>query len=87
MKYRNKLECLQLPITSSLDYHLWTRLEGYHKSKDPQGALLWQASAMPVNVRLGWNLMDVVNTLAYYNTATLTVVKKLKYRTQRIDNL
>ncbi len=33
---------------------------------------------MPVNVRLGGNLMDVVNTLAYYNTATLTVVKKIK---------
>jgi hypothetical protein len=31
---------------------------------------------MPVNVRLGWNSMDVVNTLAYYNAATLTVVKK-----------
>ncbi len=30
---------------------------------------------LPTNIRLGWKLMDVANTLAYYDTATMTLIK------------
>ena len=30
---------------------------------------------LPINIGLGWKRMDVVNTLAYYDTATITAVK------------
>ncbi len=31
--------------------------------------------AVPTNIRLGWKRMAVVNTLAYYDMVTITVVK------------
>jgi hypothetical protein len=31
--------------------------------------------ALSANIRLGWKLMEVANTLAYYDTATITAVK------------
>jgi hypothetical protein len=32
--------------------------------------------ALSANIRLGWKRMAVTNTLAYYNTATITTVKR-----------
>jgi hypothetical protein len=31
--------------------------------------------ALPTNIRLGWKLMEVANTLAYYDTASIAVLK------------
>ncbi len=33
--------------------------------------------ALPSNIRLGWKCMEVTNTRAYYDTATITAVKSL----------
>jgi hypothetical protein len=30
---------------------------------------------LPANIRLGWKLMEVANTQAYYDMATITAVK------------
>ncbi len=35
----------------------------------------------PTNIRLGWELMEVANTLAQYNMATITAVKRFKGQT------
>ncbi len=32
---------------------------------------------MPANIRLGWKATEVANTLAYYETSTITAVKGL----------
>jgi len=32
--------------------------------------------ALPANIRLGRKLMAATNTLAYYNTATITALKR-----------
>jgi hypothetical protein len=42
-----------------------------------KGLHSWFAPALPANIRLGWMLMEVANTLAYYDTATVTTVKSL----------
>jgi hypothetical protein len=31
--------------------------------------------ALPPNIKLGWKCREVANTLAYYDTATITAVK------------
>jgi hypothetical protein len=33
--------------------------------------------ALPTNIRLGWKKMEKANTLAYYDTAIITVIKVL----------
>jgi len=33
--------------------------------------------ALPTYIRLGWKLMELTNTIAYYNTATITAQKVL----------
>ncbi len=61
MPYRNNLERLPSAFTSSL---VLTRLHS-------NGRLL----ALFANIRLGWKWMEVSNTLANNNTATITAVK------------
>jgi hypothetical protein len=41
--------------------------------------------ALPTKIRLGWKRMEVVNTLAYYDTATLTVVKRFMVQVTRTN--
>jgi hypothetical protein len=75
LPYCNKLECLQLPFTSTLVKYLWARLEptrvepliGLHSN----GRLL----ALPRNITLGYKKMKVANTLAYCDRATITALK------------
>ncbi len=38
-------------------------------------------SSLVENIRQGWKLMIVENTLAYYNTATITAVKSFIVQT------
>jgi len=33
-------------------------------------------SVLPTNIRLGWKSMQLASTLAYYDTAKITAVKK-----------
>jgi hypothetical protein len=40
------------------------------------GALLWYAQGLPPNNRLGWKRQEVPNTPTYYDTATITAVKR-----------
>jgi hypothetical protein len=40
----------------------------------PVKAPLWQAPALPANIRLGWKSI-AANTLAYYDTATIIAFK------------
>jgi hypothetical protein len=43
--------------------------KGYHSGK-------LQAPACPANIKLGWKLMAVTNTLVYFDMATITAVKR-----------
>jgi hypothetical protein len=36
--------------------------------------------ALPANIRLQWKCTEVANPLAYYDTATITVVKSFKVK-------
>ncbi len=58
-------------FAASIDFLL--RLIFVGKASVPYGTLLWQAPALPANVRLGWKIVDVANTQAYYDIATFTV--------------
>ncbi len=40
---------------------------------------------MPTHIRLEWKGMEVANALAYYKTATITVVKGFIVQTDLID--
>ncbi len=57
--------------------HFLLRLIFVGKASVSKRTLLWQAPALPANVRLGWKIVDVANTLAYYDIATFTVVKSV----------
>ncbi len=35
--------------------------------------------ALPTNIRLGWKWMEVANTLAFYDEATITAIKQGLY--------
>ncbi len=66
-------------------FHFLLRLIFVGKASVPYGTLLWQAPALPANVRLGWKIVDVANTLAYYDIATFTVVKNIVQATESIS--
>jgi hypothetical protein len=82
----NKLECLPLLFTSTLVKYLQERPEpirveptlGLHSN----GGLLIGLS----NIRQGWKLMAVANTLAYYEMATIMAVKSLIVQTPNRQN-
>ncbi len=40
--------------------------------------------SLPVNVRIGWNLMEVANTLTYYKKATTTAVTSFIIQAPRV---
>jgi hypothetical protein len=43
---------------------------------------------LPINIRLGWKLMQVANTLAYYDTAIITAVKSFIVQApEKIDSV
>jgi hypothetical protein len=65
LPFHHKLDCLLLPFSSTLDLYLTAR---------PQPTRV-DTLVMASNNRQGWNLMAVVNTLAYYDTASITAVK------------
>jgi len=44
-----------------------------------KGAPLWLAADLPAKIRLG-KRMEVANSLAYFDTGTITAVKSFKYR-------
>jgi hypothetical protein len=57
LPYLNKLECLQMSVTSTLRCHLEARLELSRVG----------LPALPINIRLGWKLLTIANTLSYYS--------------------
>ncbi len=67
--------CLPLPITSTLVYYLEARLD--HAGVEPHTGVCTNSRllVLPTNIRPGWKWPEVTNTLAYYNTATITAVK------------
>jgi hypothetical protein len=42
---------------------------------------------MPAIIRLSWKKMEVTNTLAYYNTATITTVKSFTVQISELQLL
>jgi hypothetical protein len=50
-------------------------------------ASLWQATALPANIRLGWKRMAVANALAYYHMATIVAVKSFIVQAHRLSPL
>jgi hypothetical protein len=76
LPYRNKLEYLPHPFTSTQVSCLQAKLEltivDHHMELYSNGRLL----ALPTIIRLIWKGREVANTLAYYNTAKITVVKR-----------
>ncbi len=61
---RKKLECFSLCVTYTLVKHVQAWL-------DPT------PPSIASNIRLGWKLLKVTNTPAYYGTEIITAVKKL----------
>ncbi len=51
---------------------LFVSLGAYHKGGMPLKAPLWQAPALPAHLRIEWKRIVNTNTLAYYDTATIT---------------
>jgi hypothetical protein len=80
---KNKLECLSLPLTSTLVYYLEVWLEptiveplmGHHSN----GKRL----ALPSNMKLDLKWPTVANMLAYYDTAKITTVKSFIVQASR----
>ncbi len=67
LPHYNNLECFPLPFTSTLDLYLQARLEP--TKVEP-------VMVHPTNgILLELPLMAIVNTLAYYDTATIMAVK------------
>jgi hypothetical protein len=53
----------------------------------PEWSALWDSTLIVdllTNIRLGWKLMEVANALAYYDTATIIVVKTSRPNLQNI---
>ncbi len=77
--YRNKLECLPVPLTSTLVLYLWARLE---PTRVEQSITRLHCNskllALPSNFKLRWKWMALANTLAYKDLVTITVVKGFK---------
>jgi hypothetical protein len=53
LSFRNKLQCLQLSVISTLVLHEREQLGAYHWSRFQYRAPLWYAPALPANNRLG----------------------------------
>ncbi len=63
LPYLNKLEYLALIFQPSLIFSVKTKvLAGLYSNV--------RLLALPANTRLGWELIVVINALAYYDTAT-----------------
>ncbi len=73
MLYLNKLECFATVSYFHPRLIIAGTAGAYHNGA-PYSTLGWLV-ALPKNVRLGWKWMEVANTLAYYNMATITTVK------------
>jgi hypothetical protein len=43
------------------------------------------ASSLGASIRLGWKYMAVANTLAYYDTATITAVKSFVVQASTLE--
>ncbi len=73
--YRNKLDCLpnkftpthSLLLAGKAGAHQSGALTGLHSNGEHQ--------AFPTNIRLGWEWMEVTNTLTYCDGTTIMVVK------------
>jgi hypothetical protein len=64
-EFRKKLEFLSLASLSSLVYFLWARPGAYPKAEHLKGSSIGQAPALPTNIRLGWRVLQVTNTITY----------------------
>jgi hypothetical protein len=42
--------------------------------------------ALPANIKLGWNLVKVTNTQAYYDTVTIVAVKSFIVQAPGVSN-
>ncbi len=60
-------------------YYLGARLGANYYSRVLLGAPLWQAPALSANTRLGSKWLTLANTLSYYDTTTITVIKCFFY--------
>ncbi len=75
MPYHNKLECFFIEI----DYHsriiFAARLEPSRVECLTELYSNGKLIALPGNIRLLWESMEMANTLAYYNTPKIMVVE------------
>jgi len=74
----NKFWSLPLPFTSTLVYLLLARQVPTRVERLTGLNFISKFLSLPTNIRPGWRWMEVANTLACYDTTTITAVKKFK---------
>ncbi len=74
MLYRDKLDCNFYTLSFVAKARsLPLKRRGVKRSK----GLHYSRPALPANIRLGWKWLTVTDTLAYYDTETITAIKVL----------